>query len=280
MSAMKFLAAAAMGSLFSVSAFAQTYVRNVEPVPSPDDLSDVVRAQHIRPGDVSPEEYARLLEEAERVKAFQGDYSTYSGYSDYSTTTSVGTVTSAGTVTSTGSVIYDGRPSTTIHSSTVQTATPSYSIELFDTPVTQSASTTTYGTAAVTSAVTTRIHTVAKGDTLYNISKRYNVSLSELRSSNSISGNNISIGQSLTVPGTARRISQNTYTNTSPTLVRNVEPIPFSGVYAVLPGDTLYSIARRACVSVSDISASNSLGGSTTIQPGQRLSLPSGHCLR
>ena len=43
------------------------------------------------------------------------------------------------------------------------------------------------------------IHVVKKGDTLYSISKKYNISISELVKNNNIKNNNISIGQSLKI---------------------------------------------------------------------------------
>ena len=42
-------------------------------------------------------------------------------------------------------------------------------------------------------------HQVAKGDTLYSISKRYNIAIEDLRKQNSISNNSISIGQILII---------------------------------------------------------------------------------
>jgi flagellum-specific peptidoglycan hydrolase FlgJ len=42
-------------------------------------------------------------------------------------------------------------------------------------------------------------HIVAKGDTLYSISKKYNISLEELKKQNNISDNAISIGQNLLI---------------------------------------------------------------------------------
>jgi len=42
-------------------------------------------------------------------------------------------------------------------------------------------------------------HTVTKGDTLYSISKKYNIPVDELKKQNNISENTISIGQNLKV---------------------------------------------------------------------------------
>jgi LysM repeat protein len=43
------------------------------------------------------------------------------------------------------------------------------------------------------------MYNVKKGDTLYSISKKFNISISELIELNNISNNNLSIGQSLKV---------------------------------------------------------------------------------
>ncbi|WP_298394610.1 glucosaminidase domain-containing protein [Flavobacterium sp.] len=43
------------------------------------------------------------------------------------------------------------------------------------------------------------VHQVSKGDTLYSISKRYNISLDDLKKKNNISDNGISIGQKLII---------------------------------------------------------------------------------
>ncbi len=54
-----------------------------------------------------------------------------------------------------------------------------------------------YDFASSDSDATTQIHTVVKGDTLYSISKRYNVSVQEIKRLNNLKNNNLSIGQSL-----------------------------------------------------------------------------------
>lgn len=45
-----------------------------------------------------------------------------------------------------------------------------------------------------------RVHTVASGDTLYRISRRYDVSVDSLRRLNGLSGNTIRVGQALQIP--------------------------------------------------------------------------------
>ena len=44
--------------------------------------------------------------------------------------------------------------------------------------------------------------------------------------------------------------------------------------YRVQGGDTLYDIAKRHGTTVEELSAANDLGPSTTIRPGDRLTIP------
>lgn len=232
--------------------------------------SDVVRAQHFKRGDIPEAQYQALLEEADRIRAYQtsNTYNTDTYTSDTYTTD----------VTSYGDTSYGSN---------------GYGVELFE-PEVSTASTVTYTEATPVQTFSNSYvtsHHVLKGDTLYNISKRYDVSLDSLKSANNISANNISIGQMLNIPSAATVVSTNTYSNTysSPvsttsdsnlTYIRNVEPIiGQSNIYAVLPKDTLYSISRRACVKVADLISRNAISSPSAIQPGQRLTMPDGHCL-
>ncbi|MDB2438882.1 LysM peptidoglycan-binding domain-containing protein [Hellea sp.] len=51
-----------------------------------------------------------------------------------------------------------------------------------------------------------------------------------------------------------------------------------ASLYLVKPGDTVYSLARRHCVSVSDIQGTNGLDQNYGIKIGQQLQLPPSHC--
>lgn len=137
------------------------------------------------------------------------------------------------------------------------------------------------------------VHTVIKGDTLYNISKRYSVSLSELQRANQLPGSGIQLGQSLLIP-----VRQQASLNTSTSRLRKIiEPVPVEAkpdaetqlaaepeqpklqIYAVAPKDTLSAIARRTCVPTKQLIATNRLTNPDALRPGQRLTLPDGHCL-
>lgn len=252
-------------------------VRVVEPVtqdfsttisaPVTYSETGVVKAQHFKQGDLSAEEYNALLEEADRIRAYQVSNDQYS-YGN-------------------SQVFTQPEPA--------PVAAGSYEIELFASDPVALEDTVVYAeTTPITSfsqpAVTTA-HTVIKGDTLYNISKRYAVTVDAIQAVNGLYGNTIGLGQVLTIPSSTTVINESSYvapltmaSTTSPapvTLVRNVEPIPgqSSGVYAVLPKDTLYSISRRACVNVADLMSTNGISNPNTLQPGQRLTMPAGHCL-
>ncbi len=148
-------------------------------------------------------------------------------------------------------------------------------------------------TTAPTIATTQMMHTVAKGDTLYNISKRYGTTVAAIQDANGLYSTNIGLGQNLKIPATAIPQQSLNTTMTQPIFAsspvqdgfvtrRVVQPVSVSGTsqsYAVLPKDTLYSISRRSCVAVADLISTNNLSNPNALKPGQMLTLPSGHCL-
>lgn len=100
------------------------------------------------------------------------------------------------------------------------------------------------------------MHRVADGDTLFNISKRYNLSVADLIVANNIKGSNIRKGQLLRVSAAPVKTRKNNIQNVS---------------YTVRRGDTLNTIANRFNVDVNDIRRWNK--NTRTVTPGQRLKL-------
>ena len=95
-------------------------------------------------------------------------------------------------------------------------------------------------------------YTVKKGDSLYSIANKFGTNVNEIKSLNNLSSNLLSVGQVLKLPGVVEESTVNTYT--------------------VKSGDTLYSIANKYNISVSELKSLNNLS-SNTLSIGQTLKL-------
>ena len=96
-------------------------------------------------------------------------------------------------------------------------------------------------------------YTVKRGDTLWNIAKKYGISVSELKNANGLVSSALKINQDLKIP----ILNDNKKDN----------------VYIVKKGDTLYKIAQNYDIDVNDIIKQNNLT-STTLSVGQILEIP------
>ncbi len=103
----------------------------------------------------------------------------------------------------------------------------------------------------------TSTYTVKGGDTLWKIAKTYNTTVNELKAANSLMSDNLTIGQTLTIPTTT------TSTNTGTT-------------YTVKPGDSLWKIANTFGTTVDNLKNINNLT-SNTLMIGQVLTIPTGN---
>ena len=115
---------------------------------------------------------------------------------------------------------------------------------------------------------------VEKGDTLYSISRKYQITVAELRTANNLSENDvIKVGQKLIIPdadiGTAVALS-------SAKTAGNATPAGKVSEYVVKKGDTLYGIARKNGMAVADLMALNNLDSSAVIKVGQKLKVTAG----
>lgn len=109
---------------------------------------------------------------------------------------------------------------------------------------------------------------VEKGDTLYSISRKYQLTVAELRAANNLSENDVlKAGQKLIIPdadiGTAVALSSQKKTE-SPNKEKTTE-------YIVQKGETLYGIARKNNMTVADLISINDLDSSQVIKAGQKL---------
>ena len=105
------------------------------------------------------------------------------------------------------------------------------------------------------------IYIVKKGDTLWDIARKYNMSVNELKEINNLSTNLLKIGQSLIIKPTENE------------KVENTEPQSIN-TYTVVKGDNLYSIANKYDTSVEELKSINNLS-TNIIQIGQVLKIPS-----
>jgi LysM repeat protein len=104
--------------------------------------------------------------------------------------------------------------------------------------------------------------TIVRGDTLNNLAQEYGTSPEELIEANCLVKSQLELGTTLYVPA-----------KIPPTSVPCGPPGGWTYSYIVQPGDTLFSISRRAGVSVGEIKQANCLT-SDSIRVGQKLFLP------
>lgn len=157
------------------------------------------------------------------------------------------------------------------------------------------------------SADNNKYYIVKKGDSLYSIARRNNMTVDELKSLNNLTSNILSIGQKLII-SSGSNVPNNVYVvkkgdtlwsiannfNVSVNDLKNAnnksnnslsigEQLIIPGksigenvstiIYTVKSGDNLYSIARRYNVTVNEIKSLNNLS-SNLLSIGQKLSIP------
>lgn len=106
------------------------------------------------------------------------------------------------------------------------------------------------------SGETSITYVVKKGDSLYSIASKYNVTITEIKKANNLTSNLLSIGQTLKIPMTTSDTPSEDYVE-----------------YTVKKGDSLYSIAKRYDVSVEELIDFNNLK-SSILSVGQVLKIP------
>jgi LysM repeat protein len=98
-------------------------------------------------------------------------------------------------------------------------------------------------------------HKVAEKETLYSISRIYNVTVDEIKQWNNLSSNDLALGQVLVVKKSGGTAS----TTIASTAI--IQPATQKGVHKVEAKETLFSISRQYNVSVDDIKKWNNLEG-------------------
>ena len=121
---------------------------------------------------------------------------------------------------------------------------------------------------------------VEKGDTLYSISRKYQITVAELRAANNLSENDvIKVGQKLKIPSAdisaaAALATDNKATTT--TSNATLSATTKTKEYTVVKGDTMYSIAKKNGMTLAEFMAMNGLDNSSVIKVGQKLKIAAG----
>lgn len=132
---------------------------------------------------------------------------------------------------------------------------------------------------AAESAVT--MHTVQKGETLYGISRRYNVSVPDIQEWNNMNGTTIRVGQQLRIRSNQSDLAAKGPAATG-TVAQPAQPAPTTGPapapaagtaveHIVKPGETVASLALRYGYTEDRFRLMNDLGPNDFIKIGQRL---------
>lgn len=118
-------------------------------------------------------------------------------------------------------------------------------------------------------------HLVQPGESLWVISRRYGVSVDQLANWNAINADNtLRVGEQLTVWSAVSGTSDSTGGALALLGADNGPANRLQQVdYTVRAGDSLYRIAERFRVTISDLRRWNNLGSNNLLQPGQRLQL-------
>lgn len=115
------------------------------------------------------------------------------------------------------------------------------------------------------------IHQVGAGETLFGISRRYNVSVNELVQNNPQLQEGLKAGQSIRVPYTAPEpVAAPAPVQSTPEAATSTPSAANTKSHKVEQGETLFSISRKYGVSVGDLSSWNNLKGND-ISVGQTL---------
>jgi LysM repeat protein len=146
------------------------------------------------------------------------------------------------------------------------------------------------GLLGLTGGLSAAQHTVTQGDTLTALSRKYGVSVAEIRAANGLGDDNIQLGRALKIPKPVGKAQPAGGTG-GPIQVRRAQPVDprqkpldrpdrekpvkakSTGSYTVQSGDSLSKLAARYGTSVAALKAANGIEGEG-INIGQALVIP------
>jgi murein DD-endopeptidase MepM/ murein hydrolase activator NlpD len=124
------------------------------------------------------------------------------------------------------------------------------------------------------------VHMVAKGDTVYSISRLYKISQEELMRSNNIAdASKLQTGMRLVIPSRTGSLQTNIPRTESPrienpptVIIAPANPVYF--LYTVTKNDTLYSIARSRGVTLQALRDINGFSKNYVLKIGEKIKIP------
>ena len=119
-------------------------------------------------------------------------------------------------------------------------------------------------------------YVVKKGDTLYSISRKFELTVAELRAANNLSENDVlKEGAKLVIPSAditnAAALSSSSKNQIS--AASSVSKVSTKN-YEVQKGDTLYGIARKSGIKVPELLSLNNFDSNMTLKIGQKIKIP------
>jgi membrane-bound lytic murein transglycosylase D len=115
-------------------------------------------------------------------------------------------------------------------------------------------------------------HKIKRGDSLWNIARRYGTTVKAIQKANGMKSRQLTVGQALTIPVTREAESEEAKTQVAKTGKKQSKLYAQkSKVYVVKGGDSPHGIARRHNMTVDRFLRLNKFRGGTKIYPGQKV---------
>lgn len=116
---------------------------------------------------------------------------------------------------------------------------------------------------------------VKKGDTLYSISRKYQITVPELRAANNLSENDVlKAGAKLVIPAADIENAAALSASKTSDYKKDSSRTSATAAYVVQKDDTLYGIARKYNIKLNELLSLNNLDNSSTIKIGQKILVP------
>ncbi|BDD03316.1 LysM peptidoglycan-binding domain-containing protein [Aureibacter tunicatorum] len=115
------------------------------------------------------------------------------------------------------------------------------------------------------------LHKVVSGEGLYSISRKYNVSIEEIKKANPSTSDGLVVGEVLNIPFA---IAKSSTKSEAKTVTASLEISGNALTHEVKAGETLFSISRKYSVPVAKLVQANGLEDNPNIKVGQKLNVP------